>query len=165
MSEMLNDLFYPSGTSLHKMVVGQSGSGKSFFLEATAKAFMKQNKNPNMRLIYFSPKNEGFTDLLQKKQKPVNDVEGMMKQLADNRTVVFYPEITGLADTMDDVINALFDIKDENPDFRATLIVDDCQVFLSARKQASDAFNRSHCRQRCIGSKQTKGSGLTQNRM
>ena len=69
MSEMLNDLFYPSGTSLHKMVVGQSGSGKSFFMEATAKAFMKQNKDPNMRLIYFSPKNEGFLDLLNKKQK------------------------------------------------------------------------------------------------
>ncbi len=142
MSEMLNDLFYPSGTSLHKMVVGQSGSGKSFFMEQTAKVFMKQNKDPNMRLIYFSPKNEGFTDLLQKKQKPVYDVEGMMKQLVDNRVVVFYPEITGLADTMDDTINALFDIKDENPDFKATIIVDDSQVFLSSRKAASDAFNR-----------------------
>jgi len=139
---MLDELFYPSGTSLHKMVVGQSGSGKSYFIEATAKAFWKQKKDPNMRMVYFSPKNEGFTDLLQKKQKPVYDVEGMNKQLVENKLVVFYPEITGLSDTMDDVINSLFDIKDQNPDFKCTLIIDDCQIFLSARKAASDAFNR-----------------------
>ncbi len=142
MSQMLNDLFYPSGTSLHKMVVGQSGSGKSYFIEETAKAFMRQNNDPNFRLIYFSPKNEGFSDLLDKKQKPCSCEEGMKKQISDNRVIVIYPEITGLEDTMDDVINALFDIKDENPDFKATIIIDDAQVFLSSRKAASDAFNR-----------------------
>jgi len=141
-TSMLDELFYPSGKSLHKMTIGQSGSGKSYFIEATAKAFWKQNNDPNMRMVYFSPKNEGFTDLLQKKQKPVYDVEGMNKQLVENKLVVFYPEITGLSDTMDDVINSLFDIKDQNPDFKCTLIIDDCQIFLSARKAASDAFNR-----------------------
>ena len=139
---MLDELFYPDGNSLHKMVVGQSGSGKSYFIEATAKAFWKQNNDPNMRMVYFSPKNEGFTDLLQKKRKPVSSVDGMLKEIIDNKMVVFYPDITGLQDTMDDTINALFDMKDSNPDFKCTLIVDDCQVFLSARKQASDAFNR-----------------------
>ena len=139
---MLKDLWYPSGTSLHKLTVGQSGSGKSYFLEATAKEFLRQNTDPNMRVVYFSPKNEGFTDLLEKKQKVVHTVPDMVKQLVDKRLVVFYPDATGLDDTMDDVINTLFDIKDENPDFKATLVIDDAQVFLSSRKAASDAFNR-----------------------
>jgi ABC-type dipeptide/oligopeptide/nickel transport system ATPase component len=142
MTEHLNALFYPDGKSLHKMVVGQSGSGKSYFIEASAKAFWRQKKDPNMRMVYFSPKNEGFTDLLDKKQKPVSSVEDMNKQLVDHKIVVFYPDITGLEDTMDDVINALFNIKEQNPDFKCTLIIDDCQVFLSSRKAASDAFNR-----------------------
>lgn len=136
------ELYYPDGKSLHKMIVGQSGSGKSVFVEETAKAFLKINKDPNMRLVFFAPKNEGYTDLLQAKDKAVYDVEGMMKKLVDNRVVVFYPDAFGLEETMDDTINALFDIKDENPDFKATLVIDDAQVFLSSRKQASDAFNR-----------------------
>lgn len=141
---MLDELFYPDGSSLHKMVVGQSGSGKSYFIEKSAKAFWRQGgaKDPNMRMVYFSPKNEGFTDLLNKKQKPVSSVEDMNKQLVENKLVVFYPDIEGLEQTMDDVINSLFDIKDQNPDFKCTLIIDDSQVFLSSRKAASDAFNR-----------------------
>ncbi len=37
----LSDLFMPTGKSLHKVVVGQSGSGKSFFLERGAKATLE----------------------------------------------------------------------------------------------------------------------------
>lgn len=124
------------------MVVGQSGSGKSYFIEETAKAFLKGVKDPEYRMVYFSPKNEGFLDLLDKKQKPVYDVGGMMKQLEKHRVVVFYPDATGLEETMDDTINALFDLKDGNPDFKVSLIIDDSQVFLSSRKRASDAFTR-----------------------
>jgi type IV secretory pathway VirB4 component len=70
-----NDLYFPTGKSLHKVVVGQSGSGKSVFLEQTAKVFLKQNKNPDFRLIYFSPK-QGFVDLLpkDKKKRPIGIV-------------------------------------------------------------------------------------------
>jgi len=139
---MLNDLYYPNGQSLHKMVVGQSGSGKSYFIEETAKAFLKGVNDPEYRMVYFSPKNEGFLDLLDKKQKPVYDVGGMLKQLEKHRVVVFYPDATGLEETMDDTINALFDLKDGNPDFKVSLIIDDSQVFLSSRKRASDAFTR-----------------------
>lgn len=139
---MIDDLYYPTGTSLHKMVVGQSGSGKSYFIEETAKAFLRANKDPSFRMVYFSPKNEGFTDLMAKKQKVVGDVDSMVKQMVDNRVVVFYPEIAGLEETMDDTINAIFDLKDENPELKVSLIIDDSQTFLSSRKRASDAFNR-----------------------
>jgi hypothetical protein len=139
---MLDDLYYPNGTSLHKCVIGTSGSGKSYFIEETAKAFLKTVKDPEYRMVYFSPKNEGFLDLMDKKQKPVYDVGGMLRQIEKHRVVVFYPDATGLEETMDDTINALFDLKDSNPDFKVSLIIDDSQVFLSSRKRASDAFTR-----------------------
>jgi len=144
---MLHDLFLPDGKSLHKVVVGQSGSGKSFFLEASANAYLKQNKDPNFRMIYFSPKNEGFIDLLKldRRKRPIGltyHVDGMLKSMETNVLTVFYPEASDLEYTMDDAINAIFDMKDANPDLKTTIIIDDAQVFLSSRKRASDAQNR-----------------------
>ena len=95
---MNDNLFMPSGKSLHKVVVGQSGSGKSVFLEESARAFLKTNKSETFRMVYFSPKQEGFIDLLKKDKK-------------------------------------------KNP-IKCTIIIDDSQVFLSSRKQASEAFRR-----------------------
>lgn len=144
----LHDLFLPDGRSLHKVVVGQSGSGKSFFLEAGAGQFLKQNKDPSFRLVYFSPKNEGFVDLLPKHKrtkKPIGltySVDGMLKSMETNTLTVFYPEAADLEATMDDTIDAIFDMREVNPDMKTTIIIDDAQVFLSSRKRASDAQNR-----------------------
>jgi len=144
----LEGLFLPDGKSLHKVVVGQSGSGKSFFLEAGAGQFFKQNKDPAFRLVYFSPKNEGFIDLLPKHKrtkKPIGltfSVDGMLKSMETNVLTVFYPEAADLEATMDDTIDALFDMRDANPELKTTLIIDDAQVFLSSRKRASDSQNR-----------------------
>lgn len=144
---MNEKLFYPDGKSLHKVVVGQSGSGKSVFLEESAKSFLKQNKSDTFRMVYFSPKQEGFIDLLKKDKKKnvlglVGSVDGMLKSLEKNRLTVFYPDTYELENTMDETIDGLFDFKDANPNFKCTLIIDDSQVFLSARKQASEAFRR-----------------------
>tara|TARA_R100000353_G_scaffold175851_2_gene147419 strand:+ start:2780 stop:3484 length:705 start_codon:yes stop_codon:yes gene_type:complete len=143
----LSDLFMPTGKTLHKVVVGQSGSGKSFFLEKGAKATLKQNENPNFRLVYFSPKQEGFIDLLprDRKKRPiglVGSVDEMLKNMEKNTLTVFYPDPSDLEETMEDTINSLFDMKDANPEMSCTLIIDDAQVFLSSRKQASDGFRR-----------------------
>jgi ABC-type dipeptide/oligopeptide/nickel transport system ATPase component len=141
------NLFLPTGKSLHKVVVGQSGSGKSFFLETAAREFMRSNNDPMFRMIYFSPKNEGFVDLLptDRKKRPigiVHDVDSMLKNMEKNRLTVFYPDAVDLELTMDETIDALFDMRDANPDLKTTLIIDDAQVFLSSRKRASDSQNR-----------------------
>jgi len=142
------NLMLPTGKSLHKVVVGQSGSGKSYFLEAVAKDYLKQNKDPNYRLVYFSPKNEGFVDLLPKskrKKQPigiVHNVEDMLKNMERQTLTVFYPAADDLELTMDHTIDSLFDLRDANPDLKTTLIIDDAQVFLSSRKRASDSQNR-----------------------
>ena len=133
-------LFLPDGKSLHKVVVGQAGSGKSVFLEEVAKDYLKVNKDPNWRLIYFSPKNEGFVDLLpkDKKKRPiglVGNVDDMLKNMQKQFLTVFYPDSIGLDETIDSTIDALFD-------FKATLVIDDAQVFLSARRESSEAQRR-----------------------
>ncbi len=142
-----DELLMPTGKSLHKVVVGQSGSGKSFFLETVSESFLKSTRDPNFRMVYFSPKNEGFVDLLPKdrKKRPIGlvyDVEGMLKNMEKNRLTVFYPDAVGLDEMMDETIDALFDMKDVNPDMKCTLVIDDAQVFLSSRKQASDSQRR-----------------------
>lgn len=144
---MKHDLFMPTGKSLHKIVVGQSGSGKSVFLEKTAQDFLRTLKDPNFRMIYFSPKQEGFVDLLprDRKKRPiglVNDLDGMLKNMQKNTLTVFYPDPLNLEEIMDETINALFDMKEINPTMKATIVIDDAQVFLSSRKQASDAHRR-----------------------
>ncbi len=142
-----DELLMPTGKSLHKVVVGQSGSGKSFFLETVSESFLKSTRDPNFRMVYFSPKNEGFVDLLPKdrKKRPIGlvyDVAGMLKNMEKNRLTVFYPDAVGLDEMMDETIDALFDMKDVNPDMKCTLVIDDAQVFLSSRKQASDSQRR-----------------------
>ena len=143
----LESLFIPNGKSLHKLVVGQSGSGKSFFLEKGAKMQLKQNKNSNFRMIYFSPKQEGFIDLLPKDKKKrsiglVGDVDSMLQNMEKQTLTVFYPDPMDLEQTMDETIDALFDMKDANPNMKCTIVIDDAQVFLSSRKNASDAHRR-----------------------
>jgi len=142
MNDEIVSLYQPTNKTLHKQVIGQSGSGKTVFLEKTAETYLRNNTNDSFRLIYFSPKHENFLDLLPKGQKPVSSVDEMLKSMSENTLTVVYPPVEGLDDVMDDVINSLFDMKDANPKLSATLVIDDAQTFLSARKEASTAFRR-----------------------
>jgi len=142
MNHEIVSLYEPTNNTLHKQVIGTSGSGKTVFLEKTAESYLRTNKNDSYRLIYFSPKHENFLNLLPKGQKPVSSVEDLIKSMSQNTLTVFYPPVDGLDEIMDDTINSLFDMKDANPNLSATLIIDDAQTFLSARKEASVAFRR-----------------------
>ena len=132
-----NRLYDPDGKNLATMVWGQAGSGKSFFIEHTVKQFLRSNRNENLRIIYVSPKNEGFHD-----KKPVMELNSVFKRLKKERFVAWWPYIEDLNEQIDECINAVFDLKAANPKLRCTIILDDAQVFLSARKAASDAQKR-----------------------
>lgn len=134
---MHSRLYDPDGKNLATMVWGQAGSGKSYFIEHTVKQFLRSNRNENLRIIYVSPKNEGFKD-----KKPVMELASVFKRLKKERFVAWWPYIEDLNTQIDECINAVFDLKEANPKLRCTIILDDAQVFLSARKAASDAQKR-----------------------
>lgn len=139
---MLNDLYDVDGSKLNVMVWGQAGSGKSYFLEQTASAYLRGNQDPYYRMVYIAPKGEGFESLLGKKEKPVTNLEDFSKSVMKQRTTVFYPPMADLDLQVDEAINTMFDLRDQNPDLKCVIIIDDAQVFLSSRKAASDAHKR-----------------------
>lgn len=137
MTDQLKRLYEPDGKNLATMVWGQAGSGKSFFIESTVKDFLRTNKSKDLRIVYISPKNEGFEKL-----KPVYNVNDVFKRMKKSRFVAWWPHMEDLNEQVDEVINGIFDVKASNPKFKCCIIIDDAQVFLSSRKASSDAQKR-----------------------
>ena len=133
----LNRLFLPDGKNLNSMLWGQAGSGKSVFLEITLLQFLKQNRDPNLRVVIVSPKNEGFEF-----GEIVFNLPDLEKTIREKRVSVLYPAMTGLDETVDETINMMFDYQAGNEKSSFIFILDDSQVFLSSRKAASDAHKR-----------------------
>lgn len=134
---MLDDLYLPDGKNLTSMVVGAPGSGKSFYIKNTLRQFSSQNKDENLRIIYVCPKQE--MELGEGNLIGTFDLE---KHLRKNRIAVIYPNINYIDSEVDYIIDTLFDIKKSNPKFKATLVIDDAQIFISNRKSQSTALRR-----------------------
>ena len=133
----LDDLYMPDGKRLGVQIYGQPGSGKSFFIEHTLKAFLKKNKSEHLRVIYVSPKHEPILD-----KEPIYDLAKVEKHLKKNRMAVFYPSPDFYEQDVDALIDLTFDIREFNPDFKAVVIIDDAQVFLGSRASATPAHKR-----------------------
>jgi len=138
----LNELFLPDGEKLTTMVVGKPGSGKSFYLKNSIRAFMRGNSDPNFRLVYICPKEEMSFEWLHKKQRNPVSVDSLEDYLRKNRIAVVYPDPDYLEAEVDYVIDLLFAIKKANPEFSATVVVDDAQTFIQSRRAASQSFRR-----------------------
>ncbi len=133
----MDKLFKPDGKMLTTMVVGRPGSGKSYFLNKTLTEFCKKSTDENFRLVYICPKHE--MQLLDEKPIPVERLE---KHIRKNQVAVVYPDPHWVEGEVEYVIDLLFAIRQANPDFSATIVVDDAQTFLSSRKAASPQFRR-----------------------
>ena len=134
---ILNELYYPDGKTLTSFVVGRAGSGKSYFLKNTLKQCMKENTDENWRVIYICPKEEMFFD-----EKSLIGTYDMVKHLKKNRLAVIYPNINYLDEEVDYIIDTLFDIRNSNPEFKATILIDDAQIFISNRVSQSKSLRR-----------------------
>jgi type II secretory pathway predicted ATPase ExeA len=55
---MLDDLYLPDKKRLTVQLVGRPGSGKSYMLKKTLDAFLKQNEDEDLRILYICPKHE-----------------------------------------------------------------------------------------------------------
>ena len=133
----MSKLYHPDGKSLSVMVVGRPGSGKSYFLQKTLEAHCKQTEDENWRLIYICPKQE----MMLAKEKPI-PVERLERHLRKNQIAVVYPDPEWVEGEVEYVLDLLFAIRQANPEFSATIVVDDAQTFLSSRKAASPQFRR-----------------------
>lgn len=133
---MLEELYLPDKKRLNVMVAGQPGSGKSFYLENTLREFLKQNKSKLLRVIYISPKEETILGL-----DPIFP-EDLEKHLKKERVAVVFPDPKHLMEDVDFCIDKVFDIQASNEGFKGIVIIDDCQTFISSRKDASASFRR-----------------------
>jgi len=134
----LDDAFKPDFKALTSMVVGRPGSGKSYWLKHSIRDFMRSHKDKNYRLVYVCPKHEMS---LYDKSKPIG-VESLEKHLRKNRTAVVYPDPDYVEAEVDYCIDTLFAIRNANPDFTCTIVVDDAQTFIQSRRAASQSFRR-----------------------
>ena len=134
----LDDAFKPDFKALTSMVVGRPGSGKSYWLKHSIRDFMRSYKDPNYRLVYICPKHEMS---LYDKSKPIG-VESLEKHLRKNRTAVVFPDPDYVEAEVDYCIDTLFAIRNANPDFTCTIVVDDAQTFIQSRRAASQSFRR-----------------------
>ena len=146
MSEMIDRLMLPDGSSLTAVIWGKAGSGKSLAVEHWSKYALRSPKyDENWRLIYVSPKHEGFENISigDEEVSPLADVQEVVKSVRKNRLAIWYPTNLAVMDIeLDYLIESLFDYQEANPDFSATLILDDAQTWLEARKTSSHQVKR-----------------------
>ena len=137
MTSMLSDLYEPDQKLLTSQIAGRPGAGKSYFVKHTLEEYLKQNKDPMFRMVYFCPKNE-----MELKGVEIVGTDDLEKHLRKNRTAVVYPDPDFVEAEVDYCIDTLFAIRSANPDFTCTVVVDDAQTFIQSRRAASQAFRR-----------------------
>tara|TARA_R100000697_G_scaffold44473_3_gene57577 strand:+ start:138 stop:650 length:513 start_codon:yes stop_codon:yes gene_type:complete len=72
----------------------------------------------------------------------LTSIDKLEKHFSKNRVAVVYPNPMNLEFDVDYLINFMFDLREANPDFKCVFCLDDSQIFLSSRKQPSEAFLR-----------------------
>ena len=100
--------------------------------------FMKKNDDPDYRLLYICPKHE----MRLGEKDPIVSVDKIGKAMRKNRAVIFYPNPYDVEAEVDYAIELMFQMQQQNEGFKATIVVDDAQTFISSRKAASQAFRR-----------------------
>jgi hypothetical protein len=133
----LNELYEPDGVRLTTKMIGAPGSGKSFFTKNSITAFMNQNDDPMMHVVYVCPKWE-----MDLGKKTLTTTDKLYKHMKRNRLHVIYPDPETVDSDVDEIIATVFDIRASNPEFKCCLVVDDVQIFLSARRETSPQFRR-----------------------
>ncbi len=134
---MLDDLYLPDYKRLGTMLIGAPGSGKSKFTEVTLTQFLRRNQDENLRVLFACPKQEMYLG-----EDSLTSIDKLEKHFSKNRVAVVYPNPMNLEFDVDYLINFMFDLREANPDFKCVFCLDDSQIFLSSRKQPSEAFLR-----------------------
>ena len=138
MTSMLSDLYEPDQKLLTSQIAGRPGAGKSYFVKHTLEEYLKQNKDPMFRMVYFCPKNE-----MELKGVEIVGTDDLEKHLRKNRAAVVYPDPASAEWENDYCSDLLFELRGTNGSkFSAVYVIDDATTFITPRREPSDAMKR-----------------------
>lgn len=112
-----------------RQVYGISGTGKTVFLcESLRKAARSKSFGGKHRFIIFDVKADGYQTLAP----PVETGEEAIEKMTNDKVVVVHPDIINAPQYLDQIIDQLFRVANSDPDFSATLIVEECSTFIGS---------------------------------
>lgn len=127
MKQMIRKLFLADGGSyaLSTCMSARSGSGKTTLLTRLISEARKDEAFKETRFIYVSIKRES----LFPKVKPSTNLNDLFKHLRKNPIGVYYPlEPQFYEDDIDELIDAVFNLSDSNPDSSFVIVIDDANI-------------------------------------
>lgn len=112
-----------------RQVYGVSGTGKSVFLCESLRMACRSNAfGPKHRFIVFDIKHDGYESLAP----PVASVARAIQALDKDKLSVIHPPIEEADEMLDDIISWMFDVADYDPEFSATLILEESSTFIGS---------------------------------
>ena len=110
-----------------RQVYGISGQGKTVFLcENLRQAARRADFSPLHRFVVFHVRHEGYETLAP----PVSTSNRAIRNLKKDRLAVIHPEIETARFELDELIGWMFDAAQMNPDFSATLVLEESSTFI-----------------------------------
>ncbi len=112
-----------------RQVYGISGTGKTVFLcESLRMACRPKKFSDKHRFIGLDVKHEGYESLAP----PVRSVGAAIQSLNKDKISIIHPSIEDAHEDLDELINYLFDMADDVPDFSATLVLEESSTFIGS---------------------------------
>ena len=112
-----------------RQVYGVSGTGKSVFLcESLRIACRSKDFGPKHRFVVFDIKHDGYETLAP----PVSSVARAIQQLDKDKISIVHPPIDESFEMLDDIISWMFDVADYDPEFSATLVLEESSTFIGS---------------------------------
>lgn len=123
--EVTTKLFLPDGGShgLSVAYASKPGGGKTYHFTRLVKSAASQAEFKNTRFIYTSIKQESYFDGVT----PTDSVAEVLSQLETQQIVVYYPpEADMYEQDIDELIEGIFNMREQNEDSKFVIAIDDC---------------------------------------
>jgi DNA helicase HerA-like ATPase len=132
-------------SKLGTIISGTSGSGKTTAIISMLRdSILNKNFDENYRFVIIDPKVQpGDYDKLV---EPTTDIDSVLSSIFDNRTTLYWPDYSEfnqkqLEIDVSKIVDYLFDLMQENPKMRTTLVIDEASILISSN-QISDSLKR-----------------------
>ena len=114
------DTHTPAG----RLVVGTSGSGKSYFIDKTLREYAKKAPE-KWRGIIIDPKHEYDTGPI------FTDPMKAVKKLDKHQIIVFYPDVNFVEPITDFFVDFMFQMSESDEEFSGTLVVEEMSMMVT----------------------------------